>query len=532
MLESRHLASLRTKLLSWLRRWGFLDPNEPEPISVAQLRLFAKLVASLCVLAILLDAGIYLALRHNAAISQPALKIFATLNISALAVAALAAYALQLRPEQPVRGTEVGLCFVFATTTVVWIQLTGTVSSYFIMAAAIEIVLFRAAWGWKAGWVTHTTIALAQLVAYLLEELALLKPTSLLVAPVYGLESIASYRGVAMISIEMCYAAAFLGSHAVVTRLRAQRRELERIRRDFAGIAAGARRGRLSGTEISRWFVDELLGRGGMGEVYAAHDENGRQVAIKVLYPHLIEDDTALARFEREQAAVVRAQSISIPQLFEVARSEDGTPYLVMERLRGEDLSALFRRKDRLSHAEVRELAHALANALDALHGLGIVHRDLTPANIFVVASAEPWPDLRLLDLGVCKLRDHDGPSLTETSSILGTPGYLSPEQIMGPKSSIGPATDLFACAAILYRALTGEPAFASGQLVQAIESVCRLDPIWPSQLCEGLSASVDEVFRKGLSKDPTKRYSSARELARALSDALASEPPSAAIGA
>jgi serine/threonine protein kinase len=318
---------------------------------------------------------------------------------------------------------------------------------------------------------------------------------------------------------------AYVGASFAIARLRAQRRELERVRREMLGMAAGVRQGRLSGTELGRWFVDELLGRGGSGEVYAAHDELGEQVAIKVLYPHLADDERAFSRFEREQAVGAEISGGFFPKLFEVARAEDGSPYIVMERLRGEDLATLLRRRQSLSLAETVRLARAVARALDALHGHGVVHRDLTPGNVFLVASSDAaWPDLRILDLGLCKLADSEE-KLTQSSAVMGTPGYMAPEQIMGKAADAGPQCDVFAFGAILYRALTGEQAFAAATLVQAVDAVCRQDPLWPSQHRPELGAEVDAIFQKALAKRPEQRFASASAFSDALIAALEALP-------
>jgi serine/threonine-protein kinase len=519
----RALSSVtQASIVSWLRRVGFMPPREPEPTSEEHLRRLSALVLQICAAAVVFDIAIYFGLKNVPMLSERALFAFAVCNVCGLSFTGLMIHVTQIRAPRPRAGAWPFMCVIMGLTTVVWIQLTGVVTSYFIMAAAVLIVLYRWGLGWASGLSTYLTTLLGHVAAYLLEEASVLPRMSIMRDAGFGLDAIPAYRLVAMTSIVFCYTGAYAGACIVVSRLRAQRRELERVRREMIGLIDGARQGRLSGTELGRWFVDELLGRGGAGEVYAAHDEHGTQVAIKVLYPHLADDPRAFQRFVREQEVGAEISGTYFPKLIEVGRAEDASPYIAMERLRGEDLGALLRRRGALSIDETLRLARALANALDELHQRGIVHRDLTPGNVFLVASSDAsWPDLRVLDLGMCKLRDSEA-VLTQSSMVMGTPGYMAPEQIWGQAANAGPECDVFAFGSIVYRALTGEPAFDATTLVQAIDSVCRRDPIWPSVHRAELGPAVDAVFQKALAKQPEHRFSSAGAFAQALVAACA----------
>jgi hypothetical protein len=512
-------------LASWLRNYGFLPPREPEVTSDEQARRVARMVEAGLYWAIGLDIVIYFSMRDVPIFSRQAVTAFAVINVTGLLACGLAVRFTQLRRARPDPRVWPYVCGLMTFTTGVWIQLTGVVSSYFISMAAMLIVLFRFGFGWGAGMTALIVMSATHLGAFTLEHLGVLPGTSLLREPSRGLDAIPLFRSVAMWSILGTYVIAYVGASVAIARLRAQRRELERVRREMLGMAAGVRQGRLSGTELGRWFVDELLGRGGSGEVYAAHDELGEQVAIKVLYPHLADDERAFSRFEREQAVGAEISGGFFPKLIEVARADDGSPYIVMERLRGEDLATLLRRRQSLTRAETVRLSRAVARALDALHGHGVVHRDLTPGNVFLVASSDAaWPDLRILDLGLCKLQESEE-KLTQSSAVMGTPGYMAPEQIMGKAADAGPECDVFAFGAILYRALTGEQAFAAATLVQAVDSVCRQDPLWPSQHRPELGVAVDAVFQKALAKRPEQRFASASAFSDALISALEALP-------
>jgi hypothetical protein len=508
-------------VVSWLRSFGFARPRELEPASDEQVRRLSAYLRQVCIGAALFDVAIYYGLRDIPLLAERALFAFAVCNVCGLSLAALIIHVTQLRAPRPRAEAWPWVCALMSATTVVWIQLTGVATSYFIMAASIQIMLFRWGCGWGAGLSTYATMVIGHLTAYALEELSLLPRNSLLREPGNGLDAIPAFRVVAMTSIVLSYTGAYAVASSAVNRLRAQRRELERVRREMLGLAGGVRQGRLSGTELGRWFVDELLGRGGSGEVYAAHNELGAQVAIKVLYPHLADDARAFQRFVREQEVGAEISGSYFPQLVEVGRSDDGSPYIAMERLRGEDLGALLGRRGSLSVEETLKLARAIAQALDALHARGIVHRDLTPGNVFLVASSDAnWPDLRVLDLGLCKLSDSDS-ALTQTSMVMGTPGYMAPEQIMGQAAKAGPECDVFAFGTILYRAITGQQAFAAATMVQAIDAVCSRDPLWPSAHRPELGPAVDAVFQRALAREPRQRFGSAGAFSEALEAAL-----------
>jgi serine/threonine-protein kinase len=186
-----------------------------------------------------------------------------------------------------------------------------------------------------------------------------------------------------------------------------------------------------------------------------------------------------------------------------------------MERLRGEDLAALLRRQDRLPVDQVVAIVERIAVALDAAHALGVIHRDLKPQNVFVCTQprADGGPDVRLLDFGVARLVDASMTSgMTATAAIIGTPGYMAPEQIAS--AEVGPPADVFALGTILYRALTGKPAFPSRSAAAAVDELLHLDPPPPTSVVAGLNPDLDLVVALALAKDQRKHYARAGELA------------------
>jgi serine/threonine protein kinase len=287
-----------------------------------------------------------------------------------------------------------------------------------------------------------------------------------------------------------------------------------------------ARVGRLSGTRLGEFAIDELLGRGGMGEVYAARrTSDGKDVAIKLLHAHLGADELLRARFRREAEVVTRMPAGTVAHVFQFGTSSDGYDYIVMERLRGEDMGALLKRRDRLDLAEVVHIVERIAAGLDGAHALGVVHRDLKPQNVFLCGELDTGqiPDVRLLDFGVARLGEAlAATAMTATAAVIGTPGYMSPEQATG--ADIGPSADVFALGAIAYRALTGKPAFPSRNPASALFEALHHEPPPPSEVVPGLPDDVDAVIALALAKKSTERYQTAGEMARDLALAARAE--------
>ena len=202
-----------------------------------------------------------------------------------------------------------------------------------------------------------------------------------------------------------------------------------------------------------------------------------------------------------------------------------------MERLEGEDLAAYLRRRGALPPAEVAELAANLAAALEAAHGAGVVHRDLKPQNVYLVRGTST---LKLLDFGISRLSDTPSGDTLTHAAVVGSPGYLAPEQARGASAEIGAHTDVFALGAICYRALTGVEAFPGRTAATAIYEALQRDPPPPSQLVPGLpgavAVAVDAVLALALAKAPTLRYQRAAELATELRLALAGTLPEAVL--
>ena len=268
-----------------------------------------------------------------------------------------------------------------------------------------------------------------------------------------------------------------------------------------------------SGTQLGSYAVLSLLGSGGMGEVYKARDTRlNRLVALKTLSPSLREDPAALARFEREAHILAGLSHPNIVALFDV--DLEGTPpFVVTEFLAGEPLSALLQ-KGPMPVERVRNLALLITEALIAAHGRGIIHRDLKPSNVFVTRGE----GLKLLDFGLAKdlKLDLEGsatdarpvPGLTMKGTLLGTVGYMAPEQVRGEGADA--RSDLFALGVLILEMLTGKQAFTGDSAVEVLHAILRVDPL----AGQNIPAPFRPVLERLLAKDPEDRFQTARDLA------------------
>jgi serine/threonine-protein kinase len=275
--------------------------------------------------------------------------------------------------------------------------------------------------------------------------------------------------------------------------------------------------GRFTDQTIDGYRLGAVLGRGAMGEVYAAQrDGNTTPLAIKLLAPHLLGDLGARERFLRESAIVSKLDSPNCVRVLAVSASSAALPYIVMERLEGTDLAELLKQQSPRPIEEVRQLVVQVARGLDAAHKAGIIHRDLKPSNIYATGAAggRIW---KILDFGASKWRDGEG-TLTQ-DKIVGTPGYMSPEQALG--RGIDQRSDVYALGVILYRALTGVPAVVPGELPAMLQEVSFRMPVRPSKRVPTLGAEVEAVLAVALAKTAVHRFATAGELATAFEDAV-----------
>jgi serine/threonine-protein kinase len=267
-----------------------------------------------------------------------------------------------------------------------------------------------------------------------------------------------------------------------------------------------------------RYRVGRRLGEGGMATVYLGHDLLlGRDVAIKTPRPQFSADPGFRARFEREARA---AASLSHPNIIDVydVGEDDGTPFIVMELVRGQSLKEIIAADAPFHPDDVAELLEQIGGALDYAHVRGYVHRDIKPGNILVDEHGRA----RLVDFGIAKgLADGD---LTEAGASLGTVGYLSPEQAAGLMAT--PASDVYSAGVVAFEMLTGELPFAAETPVGVAMRHVHDPAPRPSLVVPGLPPQVDPIILRALAKDPTRRWGSAGAFAHALRDWRKTGPP------
>jgi serine/threonine-protein kinase len=299
--------------------------------------------------------------------------------------------------------------------------------------------------------------------------------------------------------------------------MRAREAQLEEANRDldFLMRMAAGRAGPYTGLEAGRYVIRHLLAQGAMGEIYAATDgESGQDAAIKVLKPSMLGDEQLVTRFLREGQAASRLEQPNVVTIYEVGTlGANGSPYIAMELLRGHDLGWHLRQRGSLPVDEVVSLAEQVGLGLEAARAAGIVHRDLKPQNLFLAQQHAAAPAWKILDFGVSRLAGTTG-TLT-MDQIVGTPGYMSPEQAGGREATH--RSDVFSFGAVVYRALTGQPAFSGPDTPQVLYQVVYRNPPRPSRLVPGLPTDLDIVLAIAMAKDPADRFASALEMAEAL---------------
>jgi eukaryotic-like serine/threonine-protein kinase len=269
--------------------------------------------------------------------------------------------------------------------------------------------------------------------------------------------------------------------------------------------------------------VERLLGEGGMGAVYHATQLRlDKPVAIKLMARELGAVADALARFRREALVTSNLGHPNIVQVFDFSTAPTGEPFLVMEFLEGEDLEHRLRRQRRLSPATMLHIVKQVAAALMATHAKGIVHRDLKPANIYLLEAAGAGDFVKVLDFGISKVRSATT-KLTRTASIMGTPGYMSPEQAKGKIEDIDERTDQWALASIAWECLAGEPPFQGESPLSTMFQVVNEPPPPLSPKVPGLSRKVEDVLLRALAKRKQDRFASIGDFATALEAAVPS---------
>jgi serine/threonine protein kinase len=273
-----------------------------------------------------------------------------------------------------------------------------------------------------------------------------------------------------------------------------------------------------------RYRVDDIIGAGAMGYVVSAwHLELDQAVALKILNPDVFERNEALQRFRREVRAAARIKSEHVCRVNDVGTLETGEPFMVMELLHGNNLEEELHRRRVLPVEEaVRYMIEAIEAVAEA-HAAGIIHRDLKPANLFITRRADRTRLIKVLDFGISKSMADSQPndmSLTKTGVIIGSPLYMSPEQMRSTKDADA-RSDVWSLGAILFQLITGRPPYMGESIPELCSQLFSLDAPPPSTVSinQGLPQALDAVLARALARDPARRYQTVAEFGEALLD-------------
>jgi serine/threonine-protein kinase len=275
---------------------------------------------------------------------------------------------------------------------------------------------------------------------------------------------------------------------------------------------------------LGRYETISLLGEGGMGRVYLAHQKDlGRQVVVKIMHDHVAADPKFRERFTRETLLMARFQHPYAVTLYDATLDDPQGPCIVMEYIRGVTLDVLLHSHGRLPAFRVSRLLRQLCEALHAAHEQNIIHRDLKPANIMVVDRDTPYELVKVMDFGLAKLVAPDPIQVSVTNSefAVGTPGYMCPEQARG--EDMDHRGDLYSVGVILYELLTGRLPFAGGSTMDVLLAHATEEPPPFARVAAaaGVPRAVEQVVQLCLSKDPSQRPAHARDLAERFEEAV-----------
>jgi serine/threonine protein kinase len=268
-----------------------------------------------------------------------------------------------------------------------------------------------------------------------------------------------------------------------------------------------------------KYRVDRILGVGGMGVVVAAtHLQLDQKVALKFMLPDALRLPALLERFAREARAAVRLKSNHAARVLDVGTLDSGSPYMVMEYLEGSDLGSIIESRGALAVDAAVDFVLQACDAVAEAHSLGIVHRDLKPRNLFVTQRNDGRPLVKVLDFGIAKQMTTSGTdlSLTRTTEVIGSPNYMSPEQLRASRA-VDERSDIWALGVILYELLTGILPFNAESVTQLIAMVLSERPRPIREVRADVPDGLGRVIERCLEKEPAARFSSVAELAAAL---------------
>lgn len=274
---------------------------------------------------------------------------------------------------------------------------------------------------------------------------------------------------------------------------------------------------------LGKYRVEKELGRGAMGYVVAArHEHLGELFAVKLMLPEAVEKPDAAARFLREARACARLKSDHVVRVTDSGETEDGVPVMVMEYLIGEDLQSILDKRQMFSMHEALTYVLEACDAIAEAHEMGIIHRDLKPSNLFATQRPNGKTLIKVLDFGISKdlnSADTGGLKLTATGSIVGTPYYMSPEQMLAKATDN--RSELWSLGVILYEFVTGQLPFPGQNYAEIAGKVIYEEPVSPREFRPALPQELDGIIMRCLEKDPDKRFASVRDFMAALKPLL-----------
>lgn len=269
-----------------------------------------------------------------------------------------------------------------------------------------------------------------------------------------------------------------------------------------------------------KYRIERVIGQGGMGIVAAAHHiQLEQRVALKLMLPHAMVNQEAVSRFLREARAAARISSEHVARVFDVGSLETGAPFIAMEYLEGSDIAQLLAAQGSLPFGQAIDYLLQACEALAEAHVAGIIHRDLKPGNLFLAQRLDGQVLVKVLDFGISKMIDagaHSNAPVTHTSALMGSPLYMSPEQ-MGSAKAVDARSDVWALGVVLYEMLSGTPPFSGETLPQVCGMVLNEAPLPLNERAPGLPPVLCDIVARCLLKAPAERFQSVAELARAL---------------
>ncbi len=293
--------------------------------------------------------------------------------------------------------------------------------------------------------------------------------------------------------------------------------------KDGSTLRAAAGADLIGSIVADRYHIEKKLGEGGMGAVYLGeHVKMGRKSAIKVMTQSMASDPEAIARFNREAANAARINHPNVCAIYDFGETEDGTIYLAMEFIEGETLSDMQHREGALELDRAAEILRQTGEALQAAHDLGIVHRDLKPDNIMIARARDGTDVVKVVDFGIAKaMTGEEGQKVTRTGLVVGTPEYMSPEQLSG--DVLNGRSDIYSLALVFFRMVTGALPFQAESSQETMIKRLTDDPLKLSEVAPdaGWPPRLQGVMDRALERMPADRYESAALFARDALDAV-----------